>query len=98
MSKFGSDKCSFFLIDGYDIVGTLTNFEDIHEAILEESHTLGDAWAEHSYVGLRQGTITQEGFYDDEALSAHDALSSGVSATGRIFNYCLEGTATGINF
>ena len=97
MTKYGSDQCSFFLVAGLDVVGTLTEFEDRREARTEETHTLGDAWAEHSFVGVREGEITQSGFYDDDAGSVHDVLSSGPGATN-VLSYCLEGTATGKNF
>lgn len=95
--KFGSDKCSFFLIGGLDVVGTLTQFEDRREARTERSDGLGKGWEENAFVGVREGEITQEGFYDDAVGSIHDALSSGPGATA-ILSYCLEGTATGANF
>lgn len=97
MTKYSAADVSWFLIAGQDVVGTLTEFDDRREARTEETHTLGDAWAEHSFVGLREGEITQTGFYDDAAGSIHDALSTGPGATN-ILSYCLEGTATGRNF
>lgn len=97
MSKYGSDQVSFFLVAGLDVVGTLTDFEDRREAKLERSDTLGDSWEEQAFVGVREGEISQNGFYDDAAGSVHDVLSSGPGATN-ILSYCLEGTATGKNF
>lgn len=97
MTRYGSPDVSWFLIAGLDVVGTLTQFDDSREARTEETHTLGDAWAENSFVGVRSGEITQEGFYDDAAGSIHDALSSGPGSSN-ILSYCLEGTATGRNF
>ena len=38
------------------------------EAMLEESHTMGDSWVENAYTGLRKiNEITLKGFYDDDA-------------------------------
>ncbi len=97
MARFGSDKVSFFLIDGLNVVGSLTEFTDSLEAKTEESHGLGDAWVENSYVGVKAAEIVQQGFYDDETGNIHDAFSSGPSVATRLA-YCLEGTATGVNF
>ena len=97
MTRRTAADVSFFLIDGQNVLGTLTDFEDKIEARTEEAHALGDAWAAHKFVNVREGELTQNGFYDDEANSVHDALSSGPGST-RILSYCLEGTATGAGF
>lgn len=97
MARYSAADVSWFLVAGLDVVGTLTEFEDRREARTEETHTLGDGWAEHSFVGVREGEITQSGFYDDAAGSIHDVLSSGPGTTN-VLSYCLEGTATGRNF
>ena len=48
---------SVLSISGFDV-----------EAMLEESHTMGDSWVENAYTGLRKANeITLEGFYDDDA-------------------------------
>jgi hypothetical protein len=97
MARYGSDKVSFFLIAGLDVVGTLTEFEDRREARTEECHTLGDGWVEYATVGVKEAEITQTGFYDDVAGSVNDALSSGPGASNTLA-YSLEGTATGAEF
>jgi len=97
MARYGSPDVSFFLIDGLDVVGTLTNFDDRREAKTERSDVLGDNWEKNAFVGVRLGEISQEGFYDDAALSVHDALTSGPGQS-RILSYGLEGTATGKQF
>ena len=101
-----SADVAFVLFGGVDIrTDALTKFSDNHEAMLEETHTLGDGWVEQQYTGIRNAELTLEGFYNDSGTasgpvgSIHAALSSGVSATaGRILCYTLEGTATGARF
>lgn len=93
----GSADCAFFLLGGYDILGYQTQIEDLHEALLEESHTLGDAWREQSYVGVRQADFSQEGFYDDAVNANHDALSTGPGVS-RVLCFGPAGTATGAPF
>ena len=94
MAFRGSADVAFLNIGGYDVLGSVTNLNDKSEAVLEESHTLGDAWREQAYVGLRFSEITQEGFYDDGPIGSHAALSTG-PGVGRVLMYGLEGTATG---
>ena len=65
MAIRGSADVAFFLLGGYDILGTITQIDDRAEALLEETHALGDAWREQSFVGVRQSEISQDGFYDD---------------------------------
>jgi hypothetical protein len=95
--RYSSKDVSFFLVNGLDVVGTLTEFEDKREAKIERSDGLGREWEEHSFTGVRQAEITQSGFYDDAVGSVHDVLSSGPGATS-VLCYCLEGTATGAEF
>lgn len=51
-----------------DITQQVTEIDGLTiEAILEESHTLGDAFTEQSFVGVRRiADITIRGFYDDD--------------------------------
>ena len=97
MAIRGSADVSFFLVGGFDILGYQTQIEDAHEALLEESHTLGDAWREQSYVGVRQADFSQDGFYDDAVNANHDALSTGPGVS-RVLCYGPAGTATGAPF
>lgn len=98
MSIYGSDKVGFFLLGGYNLVGTLTQFTDKLEAVTEETHTLGDSWREQAGVGVRHAEITQSGFYSDGANSAHEALMAGLGTSARVLCYTLEGNTTGKNF
>lgn len=97
MAKFGSDQAQLFVLGGFDVLGSLTQFADKLEGITEPTHTLGDAWVEHSYVGLQRWEMTQEGFYDDGVGSVHEALSTGPGTT-RVLVYGVEGNTSGKNF
>lgn len=93
MAKYGSDD-AFILVDGYDLTGFSTEFTDTKEAQLEETHTLGDAWVENAYVGVKSANIQQSAFYDDAALATSAALVSSVGST-RVLSYGLEGNTIG---
>ena len=54
MVRRGSADVSFFLIGGYDILGTLTEFDDMVEAGIEDTTPLGAAWQQHEFVGGRR--------------------------------------------
>ena len=58
------------------------------------SDTLGDLYEEHSFIGVRTATLSQEGFFEDGAGSAHEALTTGPGVS-RVLCYGLEGSATG---
>lgn len=93
MAKYGSDD-AFLLVDGYNVTGVSTDFEDTIEAVLERTDGLGDSWEEQSYVGLRRASIAQNGFYDDEALSSNAALNA-QQGTSRLLMYGLAGNTLG---
>lgn len=62
------------------------------EAILEETHTFGDAWVEQSAVGLnRQGDITVQGNYDDDADTGFNFMFQRIGET-RTFQILFGGT------
>lgn len=60
----------------HNISDYITDFSGLNiEAILEESHAVGDSWREVLYTGFRQANeITMGGFYDDAAASGPHAL------------------------
>ena len=97
MAKYGSDKAQLALINGYDILSSLTSWTDKREAKIEETHTLGDSWVEQTYTGVRSAEWTQEGFYDDGVNSAHEALSANLS-TSKVLVFGVEGNTTGKEF
>lgn len=112
MTKRNSADVAFFLINGLNVVGALTQFDDKSDAGVEDITALGDTWQTNLYTGMRNTEMTQEGFYDDVAGGWHQALMLGMNmsstnppataapgaTTPRIVSYSLEGTATGARF
>lgn len=88
MAKYNASNIiiAFDASDG-TTVKTMTQYiTDINgisvEAVLEESHTFGDSWAESLFAGLkRAGEITMSGFYDDTATDGPDAVFIGIGNT-----------------
>lgn len=86
MAQRSSADVGFLLFGGVDILGVSTVLtEEPHEAILEETHGLGDAWAEHSSAGVKRYALKQEGFYDDASFGhnyAHVNLGTSILLYG----------------
>ena len=99
MAKHGPAD-AWMLIGGYNVGVDLTKFEDSNEAQLEESHTLGDSWVEQSYVGVRQATVSIEGFYDDSQVGAHRLLEQPETTTpsAKICCWGVAGSTNGVDF
>ena len=96
MSKWGSDD-GFLLVDGYDLAGVSTALEDTVEAMTEDTMGIGDSWPEPEYVGLKQWSLTQQGFYNDAADSVNAALN-GSQGAQRVVCYGFEGSTPGKRF
>lgn len=96
MSKWGSNA-GFVLIDGYDLAGVSTALEDSVEAMTEDTMGIGDSWPEPSYVGLKQWSLTQDGYFDDAAGSSNAALV-GSHGAQRVASYGYEGNTVGKKF
>ena len=87
MAVYGPDQVQLLLIGGYDLLqGNVMQFTDKEEALLEQTNGLGDAWEEHSYVGVRKAEFGLEAFYDDATGSIHAALDL-ATATSQILCY-----------
>ena len=97
MARRGSDKVAFFLLGGYDLLGDLTQFDDTHTALIERTDTLGDQFEEYEFVGVRGGEITQDGFFNTDALTGHGAITTGPGVARQLV-YGIAGTATGAEF
>lgn len=80
MAYYGSDD---IVVDMDSTAGTTVNITqsvleingvDV-EAMLEESHTMGDSWVEQLYTGLRKANeITLKGFFDDDSDTGTDFM------------------------
>lgn len=98
MAKYGGAQVGFVLVDGYDLLGYSTEVDSNIEAMLEESHTLGDGWLEQSFVGIRSFTFNQKGFYDDELLISSNAALVGSVGSNRLVCLGLAGNTLGNKF
>ncbi len=74
MTQYGP-KDVFILVDGYDLTAIGTEMEIGKEAVLDESTPYGATWATHENTGIKKGTVTHGGFYDDAANGVNAALS-----------------------
>lgn len=105
MAKYGSNSVVVAFDDAAGDAQTMTQYvQEINgidvEAMLEESHTFGDAWFESLASGLRKvsGDITLGGLYDDTSTTGPDAIfnapASGPSVTTRTLTITFGGSKT----
>ncbi len=84
MAKYGSNSVTFeFDNSSGTLVDMSAHTLDINgveiEAILEESHSFGDAWMESLATGLRKmADLVVGGFYDDTATTGPDVIYNAV--------------------
>jgi hypothetical protein len=79
MSKYHSAD-AYLLWDGYNLTGISTELALDIRAAIEDATTLGDSWREREYASLKEGELTQDGFYDSDPDAAFAALTG--SGTG----------------
>ena len=79
---YGSDKVGFVILNGFNITQNVTDLTDASEAIMEESHTLGDSWVENSPVGVAKFEVGLNGFWDDTDNMSNEALGGSSGSTG----------------
>jgi len=94
MPRRSSADVSFLLIDGYNLLGTTTQLDDTVEALTEESTPLGTRWRRYDPLKLSSASLSQNGYFDDAAGSAHEALAAR-SGAHRIVCYGWAGNAVG---
>lgn len=97
MAVYGSDQVAFAIVGGYDILSNLTQFTDKISAQTEESHTLGTSWVAKSFVNVRSGEWSIDGFFDDAQTKSVAALSANL-ATSPVLTYAVEGNTAGKHF
>ena len=90
MAKYGFNQTLFGVTtaSGSTTIKDLSQYVDTWsgadiEAILQESHTMGDSWKEFLYTNIRElKPITLDGFYDDVAASGPHAVFGQTSDLG----------------
>lgn len=96
MAKYnGAD--AWLIASGYALTGYTTEFSEESEAMLEESHTLGDSWQEFTSVGLAKHSLSQQGYYDDENDGSDEAFT-GQQGTSRVICAGVAGQAVSRKF
>lgn len=96
MTKYSSADVGFFLISGRNVLGDTTQLDDSREALMEETTVLGDAYEQHSAIGVKRFVISQMGFYNDATDRSNASLiSPGVS---RVLSIAPEGNTLGRRF
>lgn len=98
MAQYGSSQVAFFLIDGYDLIGYASLFNDEIEALTEVTTVLGDAWADYSSVFVSRFAFGQTGFFDDAANASNAALVAAGQGASRVVCYGVEGNTNGKRF
>lgn len=97
MATYGSDRVGFALIDGYSILGALTELSHKQTAETEDTTVLGSGWAEAGTTGRKAFELAQAGFYDDTAGSVHDAMVA-TNGGSRVAAIAFEPNAIGNAF
>ena len=93
MAKRGPDEV-FLLVGGYDLGQDSHSLNFDRSAITEETTTFGDTFVENTYIGVKRGQITQEGYYDD-ADNRTSEIFSGNGGTSRVIVAGFSGNAQG---
>lgn len=97
MTRKGSADVGFLVVDGYSILGTVTELDDEVRRLLEDNTVLGDGDEVWEPVGaMRSGSISQKGFFDEATDSVHDLLVR-LASTG-VLMYAPEGNTLGLPF
>jgi hypothetical protein len=92
-----SSKDVVLLIDGYNVLGAMTELTHAAEALTEEVTGLGETWEEHEYIGVQRAEISQSGYFDDASLSVNDAFN-GKQGDKRVVCFGVEGNTAGKAF
>lgn len=97
MAKYGSGQAGLALVDGFSILGSLTEMSDDTAALQEDTTTLGAAWETHEAHGVKTSQFMQAGFYNDAEGDIHEALvdSNGVA---RVVCYAVNPNTNGLRF
>lgn len=94
MANFGGADAAFFLIDGYSVLGVLTEISDEQEVVTEDAKPLGTKYPQPTPTGDVMANLTQNGFYDDATDGVNDALAD-KQGVARVVTYGFEGNTIG---
>jgi hypothetical protein len=94
MSNYGSPSVGYFLIGGRNVLGTRTTITVKAEAPTRETTVLGDTWATHGWPGIKRGSLSQDGFFDD-ATGAINAALCDLENTSQVMLLAHEGNVAG---
>lgn len=99
MSKYGGGNFAIFLVDGYNLLPSLSESAAMSkESITQQTNALGATSEEHTPVGITKGMLTVgNGFFDEVTDSLHTALGS-ISHASRIVVASIEGNIIGKHF
>ena len=94
MAKYGPGDV-LILVDGYNLGIDLFEAPLETSALLEASHTFGDIWTEMADVGVKSGTLSVRGFYEDTDNRSNETLVDGLTTQDRVVVALLEGNVQG---
>ena len=89
MAKYGPGDV-LILVDGYNLGIDLFEAPLETSALLEASHTFGDIWTEMADVGVKSGTLSVRGFYEDADNRSNETLVDGLTTQDRVSVALLE--------
>jgi hypothetical protein len=93
MAKISSASFKVFLVSGYSMLGAKPKAvtDKTVNVLQNNTHGLGDEWAEHSATGVQRGELSQTGaFFDTGTNLMHEAWSA-LTNVVRIVTYALAG-------
>jgi len=94
MAKYSSKDVGFFLLGGYNMLGSTSKFDDTVELSLTETPVLGQADEGWWSSGAKKTTIEQEGYFDDSVGNMHEALV-GLSNVALPLSFATHGNTNG---
>ena len=94
MANYGPSDV-LVLVGGYNLGIDLFEAPIQTSAVLEETQTFGDSWVEQTPVGLKSGTLTVRGFFDEADNRSNEALVTGLTTQDRVVVATLEGNVQG---
>jgi len=102
MAKYGANSIGFVLADGFNLVpSVLTSLDGpAIESILKETTGLGDSWPVNTAVGVRKGSLSVGGYFDDATTGIIASLlpDGGANTPVRAMSINVTGNTLGAKF